>query len=1069
MKKSVFIGLVAILGLVGCSRNQEIDIPDANLSLFARTESPADTKTVVESGVHVYWEPGDEIAVFMGEQSAKFTTDITAASGTATFKGTFGDQGWPEDLDLWAVYPFSEEAEFDGESITTTLPSEQIAREGSFGKDMNLSIAHSNSSTLQFYNVGGGIRFSVTEEGIKKVMFEGLSGEIISGKVKIGFEDGLPVVTEVTGGSQFITLLPPTGKKAFEKDTWYYIVAIPGSLEGGYKLRFYKDTDYARKVSEKAVVIKRSIFGNIEKADKGIEYEVQTTHFPETEEEIEDATSMVSEITNTIKPILEKCSSHYSFEEISLAIAKEIEHVDGVISSAITESGNVYFLTRDSIYVNIPIEQFQKQSSSWGNNFHSFSVPHNQENGIGGHRTNATLPSGKKALALFPRYDEAMDAFQWSEYGVNLYAGFITSLESCGYEVDSYYNDDAILDLFRGKNWKKYDVVYFNTHGDKDLMTARNGVPTTAFMTSSLVEDTSGLAGLINDMDHLFGFLSLCIWENRVHYWITTQAIEHDDPSFNNTWLFAHACHSSARGDIAEYCLANGAAGYSGFTNTANKLGSAELVSNMLFAFTSGMNFEKAEAWAKKNSFYQGTQTIVNDVDIFKCDQRDDVEALYLVNPTPYNLISVVDGSSVSFSWEKQPTNGYYEFSLCIDGERLGKQFFSNHDYSSCSANYTVSSAGEHTWYVIANLIIGGKTEASYRSQEERFMVTESSQPNNTIYYTSTNGEIVTPSAPDAFEANIISNVFTDGKGVITFNQDITQVGDSAFVYCTNLSSISLPGSVQIIGAGAFVYCTSLRSVNLSKDITIYDRAFSNTALSGTVHVNAFYGNAFEDTNVENIYTYSTVKDDYSDFEQCLRGIPVNSTIHVIDIIYQEMTGIVDAQLTQLETDIQKVIDDSYASIYLMENYLAMIEKDIINLMESGYREDVFDHAREYIMTLYERISLYELWLKENYEMLIKKTPYLTPFFMDSYNYYMSKIEDHFYYANNKLFELDHHTQRLENELYELRPNQSPTNANRQSLSAQTKKVYSDSSSSSIPAVTADLFHSHTVSFTPSE
>ena len=238
MRKSVFIGLVAVLGLIGCSRNQEIDIPDANLSLFARTESPAESRTVVESGTLVFWEPGDEIAVFMGDKSAKFTTDITAASGTATFKGTFGDQGWPEDLDLWAVYPFSEEAEFDGESITTTLPSEQIAREGSFGKDMNLSIAHSNSSTLQFYNVGGGIRFSVTEEGIKKVMFEGLSGEIISGKVKIGFEDGLPVVTEVTGGSQFITLLPPTGKKAFEKDTWYYIVAIPGSLEGGYKLRF---------------------------------------------------------------------------------------------------------------------------------------------------------------------------------------------------------------------------------------------------------------------------------------------------------------------------------------------------------------------------------------------------------------------------------------------------------------------------------------------------------------------------------------------------------------------------------------------------------------------------------------------------------------------------------------------------------------------------------------------------------------------------------------------------------------------------------------------------------------
>ena len=244
MKKSIFIGLIAVLGIIGCSRKQEIDMQENGLSLFARTESPADTKTVVESGVHVYWEPGDEIAVFMGEQSAKFTTDITAASGTATFKGTFGEETWPEELDLWAVYPFSEDAVFDGETITTTLPSEQVAREGSFGKDMNLAIAHSNSSTLQFYNVGGGIRFSVTEEGIKKVMFEGLSGEIISGTVKIGMdENGKPEVKEVMGGSQFITLLPPEGSDTFQKDMWYYIVAIPGSFEGGYKLRFYKDSD----------------------------------------------------------------------------------------------------------------------------------------------------------------------------------------------------------------------------------------------------------------------------------------------------------------------------------------------------------------------------------------------------------------------------------------------------------------------------------------------------------------------------------------------------------------------------------------------------------------------------------------------------------------------------------------------------------------------------------------------------------------------------------------------------------------------------------------------------------
>ena len=908
MKKSLFLGLIGALALfVSCVHDIQEVVPmiRGGLTLTAVTEQPAATRTAVESGTQVWWEPGDSIKVFCGSQAACFVSDLSERVAQADF--VLAQKGFTigETDSLWALYPYAEEAVFDGQAVTTTLPSTQVARAGSFGKNINLSLARTTGRTLQFYNVGGGIRFTVTEEGIRKVIFEGLGGESISGKVKIGFdESGIPVVQEVVGGSQFITLLPPEGEDAFQKDTWYYLVAIPGALEKGYKLRFYKDTDYARKVSEKVAQIKRSIYGSIEKADMGIEYEATTTHFPETGEEIEVAISMVSEITHTIEPIIEKCSSILSLEEMSLSIAKEIKHVDGVISSDITESGNIYFITRDSVYVNIPIAQFDKQSSTWGNCLQPFPSPLYQEHSIDRHRSNATLPNDKKALALFPRYDEAMRAFNWSEYGKNIYAGFISSLESCGYEVDPYYNDEATLDLFRGKNWEKYDIIYFNTHGQKDLMTARNGVPTTSFMTSSLVEDKWGP---FDDFNQLFGFLSLCIWENETYYWITTQAIEHDKPSFKNSWIFAHSCYSAAHGDVAEYCLANGAAGYSGFLEPASKLGSAELVSNMLFAFSCGMSFEKAETWAKSNSFNQGTETIVSDASFFKCDQREDVEALYIVNPTPYNLKSSVDGSSVSFSWEKRKTNGYYEYSLCIDGKRLGKQFFSNHDYSSCTASYTVLTPGDHTWSVIANLIINGRTEASFKSQDECFTVvgvpvesisldntelelsigctatitatvlpenatnktvtwsssdetvatvsstglvtglavgsavitvttadgdktatcnvtvSRNGQPDNEIWYTTSNGQIMTHEYDYAtFDvgANLVSHVYENGKGVMTFDRVVSKIGASAFMYCTNLETITLPGYVERIEDNGFYGCHNLTQMEIPKTVT---------------------------------------------------------------------------------------------------------------------------------------------------------------------------------------------------------------------------------------------------------
>lgn len=271
MKKSFIFFAASLLALAGCSRNQEIDIQENGLSLFAKTESPADTKTVVESGVHVYWEPGDEIAVFMGEKSAKFATDITAASGTATFKGTFGDLSWPEVFDLWAVYPFSEDATFDGETITTVLPSEQIAREGSFGKDTNLAIAHSNSSTLQFYNVGGGVRFSLTREGVKEVVFQGQNDEIIAGKIKIAFTDGIPAIKEVVEGQRAITLTAPNGG-TFDTGKWYYIVALPGTLTGGFKMTFSTGTQSATLNSSGSKTIKRGIFGSQADADEDLIY-----------------------------------------------------------------------------------------------------------------------------------------------------------------------------------------------------------------------------------------------------------------------------------------------------------------------------------------------------------------------------------------------------------------------------------------------------------------------------------------------------------------------------------------------------------------------------------------------------------------------------------------------------------------------------------------------------------------------------------------------------------------------------------------------------------------------------
>ena len=83
----------------------------------------------------------------------------------------------------------------------------------------------------------------------------------------------------------------------------------------------------------------------------------------------------------------------------------------------------------------------------------------------------------------------------------------------------------------------------------------------------------------------------------------------------------------------------------------------------------------------------------------------------------------------------------------------------------------------------------------------------------NQIFYTSDNGEAIAPANPEVFGAVLISNDYADGRSVLTFDRPVTHIGDDAFLWRSNLTSITLPNSVTSIGSGAFYNCSSLRKV----------------------------------------------------------------------------------------------------------------------------------------------------------------------------------------------------------------------------------------------------------------
>ena len=123
---------------------------------------------------------------------------------------------------------------------------------------------------------------------------------------------------------------------------------------------------------------------------------------------------------------------------------------------------------------------------------------------------------------------------------------------------------------------------------------------------------------------------------------------------------------------------------------------------------------------------------------------------------------------------------------------------------------------------------------------------------NNKITYTSTDGNIVTPKHTDVFGANIISNEYNNGMGVIIFDNDITMIGESAFYDCNTLKSVNIPDSVTTIGDRAFFYCERLTSVNIPESVTTigfqaFDRCIRLTSVTIPDSVTMMGEQAFRD------------------------------------------------------------------------------------------------------------------------------------------------------------------------------------------------------------------------------
>lgn len=246
MKKIVkyLVAAVAMVAAVSCQEElalNERPAQNSGMPVFTASLNNLNTRTVLEEeSMKTLWSPEDSLNVmdFEGVNNVYGADNIQEPVQKADL--TFRSGGSFYGNSVFAVYPYSEINEFwsdqDVFGLVVNYPAAQHATAGTFDSYAAVHVAYNAdfeaNSNLVFNNLSALIKFTVTDPGVKKLTFYGLTGEIVSGPIKYRYDNGNYVAEDLTAGYDYVDLYAPSGQY-LEMGKNYYIAVAPGTFENG--------------------------------------------------------------------------------------------------------------------------------------------------------------------------------------------------------------------------------------------------------------------------------------------------------------------------------------------------------------------------------------------------------------------------------------------------------------------------------------------------------------------------------------------------------------------------------------------------------------------------------------------------------------------------------------------------------------------------------------------------------------------------------------------------------------------------------------------------------------------
>lgn len=204
------------------------------------------TKTSLAEGKKVYWTSGDRISVF---DDVDFLNRPFMSSQIDGANAEFSGYTVAGAEQYIALYPYRSEATYVGGVLTTELPSDQSAVEGSFDTGLNIMAAKTSDTYLSFRNVCALLKVTVPEDILDVVSMTLTSSSPLCGEMEITFDEASqPVMVPADPASGKEIVLSAEGGAVMAPGDYYFVIS-PGEHRVALIIRTSGGDMYARTSS----------------------------------------------------------------------------------------------------------------------------------------------------------------------------------------------------------------------------------------------------------------------------------------------------------------------------------------------------------------------------------------------------------------------------------------------------------------------------------------------------------------------------------------------------------------------------------------------------------------------------------------------------------------------------------------------------------------------------------------------------------------------------------------------------------------------------------------------------